>query len=77
MSSLRCTVVIVLFCDFTVRFSITGLQRASGTSCTVSSILATLVPSHCILYCYDIPQYIVTFAITNSLTRQLADKTTR
>ena len=52
MSSLRCTVVIVLFCDFTVRFSITGLQRASGTSCTVSSILAILAPSHGIATVY-------------------------
>ena len=35
----------------------------SGTSCTLLSILAILAPSHGILYCYDIPRYIVTLAI--------------
>ena len=57
-----CTVIIVIFCNFTIRFSITGLQRAccyllSGTSCTVSSILARLALSHGILYCYSATIY--------------------
>ena len=38
----------------------------SGTSCTVSSILAL---SHGILYCYDILRYIVTLAILVSSRR--------
>jgi len=35
----------------------------SDTSCTVSTIRAILVPFHGILYCYDIPRYIVILAI--------------
>ena len=60
-----CIVIIVIFWDFTIRFSIgfAACTLLSGTSCTVSSILAILAPSHGILYCYDIPRYIVTLAI--------------
>ena len=41
----------------------------SRTSCTVSSILAILAPSHGILYCYDIPWYSMTLAILVSSHR--------
>jgi len=41
----------------------------SRTSCTVSSILAILAPSHGILYCYDIPRYSMTLAILVSSHR--------
>jgi len=41
----------------------------SDTSCTVSTIRAILVPFHYILYCYDIPRYIMTLAILVSSHR--------
>jgi len=40
-----------------------------NTSCTVSTIRAILLPFHGILYCYDIPRYIVTLAILVSSRR--------
>jgi len=63
--------IIVIFCDFTIRFTVSASQACSvhallsgtTTSCTVSSILAILAPSHGSLYCYDIARYIVTLAI--------------
>ena len=41
----------------------------AGSGCTVSTIHAILVPFHGILYCYDIPRYIVTLAILVSSRR--------
>jgi len=41
----------------------------SDMSCTVSTIYAILVLFHGILYCYDIPRYIVTLAVLVSSRR--------
>jgi len=40
-----------------------SLTQSINTSCTVSTIRMILVPFHGILYCYDIPRYIVTLEI--------------
>jgi len=55
MSSLKTT-----WLDLFQHHRLAACTLLSGRSCTVSSILA---PSYGILYCYDIPLYIVTLAI--------------